>query len=97
MAKLPSSPEWKLPARAPASSRSSISAFGTIAPVGSAITPVMGGGADDGDAGPLAARRAGDERQKARAKARSIANLQGERELRVTTCKGYQFRERANR
>ena len=57
--KLPSPPERKLPSRAPLLSTRSISALGTMAPVGSATTPVMAGAG--GGAGALvgAARQVG--------------------------------------
>src|SRR5579863_1683027 len=46
--KLPSSPDRQLPARVPLVSRSSTSAPGTIAPVGSATTPLTAGLRDGG-------------------------------------------------
>src|ERR1700756_3723857 len=70
--KVPSSPERELPATAPSwSSTKSTCAPGTMAPVGSATTPLTGGAEDGGAEAGLAAKRAGaaisrEERTKGR-------------------------------
>src|SRR5258708_16772606 len=66
---------------APLASRRSISAPGTMAPVGSATTPVMGGVGGGVALEGFAAKRVEDESKTARARRRAIRNLQSKARL----------------